>query len=247
MYTWRKLVETPDTFPGYQLILIDLRGAGDSPKPKDKHYSLLEQTELVYQFIQEHHLQKLTLMGNSYGGAVSLLLAIRLRKDERLKRLILIDSGGYPEPLPLHLKVLRTPLVGWLAVHLVPPTCQTSIVLHSSYYDDDKITKPQIKEYARPIASKGGRHALLETGRQAIPKNVKYWISLYPTISVPTLILWGKNDKVLPVSTGMMLDDAIPDSRLQLIDHCGHVPQEEQPEATICHISEFLGLPCLKK
>lgn len=245
MYTWRKLIESPYRFPGYKLIMVDLRGAGDSPKPNDKHYSILEQADLIYQFIQEHNLRNLTVMGNSYGGAVSLLVAIRLGEQDpgRLSKLILLGSGGYNKLLPSHLKILRTPLIGWLAVHLLPPTAQTCRVLRDSYYDDDKISREQIAEYARPIGLPGGRHALLQTGKQAIPKNIDDVTSKYPTISVPTLILWGLDDEVLPIKIGKMLHEAIPRSRLEIINNCGHVPQEECPEETICYISEFLGLP----
>src|SRR6185436_3457930 len=82
-YSWREMVEPLK--PYYQVILIDFRGEGQSPKPNDKHYSIEEQAELIYQFIDEKKLRRLTLVGNSYGGAVSLLLAIRLcaEKDSR--------------------------------------------------------------------------------------------------------------------------------------------------------------------
>ena len=245
MYTWRKLIEPPYRFPGYQLILIDFRGAGDSPKPKDKHYSILEQADLVYQFIQEKNLKNLTVMGNSYGGAVALLVAIHLseRDPDRFAKLILLGSGGYNKLLPSHLTILRTPVVGWLAVHLLPTKCQSKKVLRDSYYDDRKISKQQIAEYARPISARGGRHALLQTGKQAIPKNIDDITSKYPKISVPTLILWGLDDEIIPLKIARMLHEAIPKSRLEIINNCGHVPQEECPEETICYISEFLGLP----
>lgn len=245
MYSWREFIKSPYPFKDYRLVMVDLKGAGDSPKPHDNNYSIIEQANLVYQFIQEHDLKNLTIIGNSYGGAVSLLLAIRLCEQNpgRLAKLILIDSGGYNLRLPSHLKILRTPLIGWLAVHLLPPTAQTRKVLRDSYYDRHKITEEQIDEYARPIALPGGRYALLQTGKQAIPKNIDEFTAQYSKISVPTLILWGVDDEVLPVKIGLMLHMAIPGSRLELINDCGHVPQEERPEETICWITEFLDIP----
>ena len=247
LYTWRKLIEPPYRFPGYKLIMVDLKGAGDSPKPKDKHYSIEEQADLVYQFIQEQNLTNLTLLGNSYGGAVSLLVALRLCEEDercgRLSKLILLGSGGYDKDLPSHLRILRTPMIGWLAVHLLPPTCQARTVLRDSYEDDDKISKEQIAEYARPIGLRGGRHALLQTGKQAIPDHIDQVTARYPKIKVPTLILWGLDDEIIPIKIGRMLHEAIPRSRLEIINNCGHVPQEECPEETMCYMSEFLGLP----
>jgi pimeloyl-ACP methyl ester carboxylesterase len=239
-YSWRYMIAPLSV--DHQVVLIDLRGEGQSPKPHDDKYSIGEQGELVHQFILEHDFKNLTLVGNSYGGGVSLLLAIRLcaENPQRLAKLILIDSAGYPDHLPLFLKVLRTPVLGWLAVHLLPPKCQIRMILKKSYYDPAKITQAQVDAYAAPLASKGGRHALLEIGKLAIPKDIQIYIDKYPTISVPTLILWGDDDQVLPRLIGDRLKAAIPNSQMELIPQAGHIPQEEQPDAVVAHIKQFL-------
>jgi pimeloyl-ACP methyl ester carboxylesterase len=226
----------------HKLILLDFRGFGASPKPKDKHYSIEEHAASAYQLIQEHDLRNLTLIGNSFGGAVSLLVSLRLceEKSGRLKRLILIDSGGYNLLLPTHLRMLRTPILGSLVLHLLPPKLSALTVLKDSYYDDKKITREQIDAYARPIAATGGRHALLETAKQIIPKNYDELIKKYPRITVPTLIIWGRQDKVIPLLIGRMLDDALPDSELVVIERTAHIPQEETPEAVIPLVLKFL-------
>ena len=240
IYTWRKLVEPLQK--DHKLILVDLKGAGKSPKPHDNRYSIQEQADLIFQFIREHDLKNLTLMGNSYGGAVSLLVTLKLNEEKanRLSKLILIDSGGYNESLPWHLKLLRTPILGWLAIHIMPPKCSARTVLRYSYYNKSLITKEQIAAYAEPIASPGGRYALLKTAQQAIPKDIDKLIAQYPNITIPTLILWGREDKVIPLKIGRKLDAAIPDSTLLIIEKTGHVPQEETPEETTRHILRFL-------
>jgi pimeloyl-ACP methyl ester carboxylesterase len=239
-YSWRYMVAPFSV--DHQVILIDLRGEGKSPKPHDKHYSILDQGELIHQFIVEHDLRNLTLVGNSYGGAVSLLLAIKLcaENPSRLSKLILIDSGGYPDHLPAFLKLLRTPILGCLAVYLLPAKAQIRMVLKKSYYDPAKITEAQVDAYAGPLDSPGGRHALLEIGKRAIPKDIQTYIAKYPTISVPTLILWGEDDRVLPTLIGQRLNAAIPGSLLEQIKFAGHIPQEEQPDAVIARIKAFL-------
>lgn len=242
VYSWRKL---KGRLPEHKLILVDLKGHGKSPKPHDKHYSIPEQADLILQFILEQDLKKLTVMGNSYGGAVSLLVAIRLCQEEpgRLSKLILIDSGGYNQDLPWHLKLLRTPVLGWLALHLLPPSMNALTVLLYAYYKKRLITWEQIKAYSKPIGSPGGRQALLQVAKQALPDNIDEITSKYSTISVPTLIVWGRDDKVIPLAIGEMLDQAIPDSRLLIIEQAGHVPQEEKPEETIAPILKFLKDP----
>ena len=226
----------------HQLFLLDFKGFGASPKPKDKHYAITEHAESAYQFIIEHDLRNLTLIGNSFGGAIALLVSLHLCEENsgRLKRLILIDSGGYNLHLPTHLKMLRTPLLGWLMIHLLPPKLAALTVLKDSYYDDGKITNEQIESYARPIGDRGGRHALLETSKQIIPEDYDELIKKYPRITVPTLIIWGRQDKVIPLVIGEMLDDALPDSKLVVIDHAGHIPQEETPEFVVPLVLDFL-------
>jgi pimeloyl-ACP methyl ester carboxylesterase len=115
-YSWRYMIEP--FRKTNQVILIDLRGQGNSPKPNDKKYSILEQRDLIYAFILEHKLRKLTLVGNSYGGAVCLLVSLKLLELDptRLAKLILIDSAAFAEPIPLHLLVLRTPIIGWQCI-----------------------------------------------------------------------------------------------------------------------------------
>ena len=242
IYSWRKL---KGHFPNNRLVLVDLRGHGQSPKPLDKHYSLPKQAELILQFIREQDFRNLTLIGNSYGGAVSLLVSIRLCREEpgRLSKLILIDSGGYNQNLPWHLKLLRAPVLGWLGLHLVPPAINALVVLRFGYYNRRLIEREQVRAYAKPIGSPGGRHALLQVARQAIPDNFEELIAQYPTIYVPTLIVWGREDKVIPLSIGEKLDRAIPDSRLVIIEQVGHVPQEEKADETIAHITRFLARP----
>ncbi len=239
-HSWRNLIEPVSQ--QHELILIDFRGFGASPKPRDKHYSILEHADLIYQLILEKDLQNLTLVGNSFGGAVSLLVAIRLCEEDprRLAKLILVDSGGYNQDLPFHLKLLRTPVLGWLAIHLLPPMVCALTVLWDCYYAPNKITREQVDAYASPIAAPGGRHAMLETAKQIIPPNIDQIIAKYKNISVPTLILWGQQDRVIPIVIGEMLDAAIPDSSLVRIDRSGHVPQEETPEALVPQILDFL-------
>jgi pimeloyl-ACP methyl ester carboxylesterase len=248
MYSWREFVKVPNTFPGYQIILIDLKGSGNSEKPHNKNYSIKTQRDLVLQFIQEQNLKNLTLVGNSYGGAVSLLVTLKLieQKSDVLTKLILLDSGGYNKLLPWYLKLLRTPVLGWLALKILTPEQAADTVLKNAYYNDCLITREQIAAYAAPIGARGGRYALLQIAKGVIPKDINKITAQYPSISrVPTFILWGLNDEVIPLEIGKMLNAAIKGSSLETINECGHVPQEEKPAETICWMREVLGLPAI--
>ncbi|HEV7683421.1 MAG TPA: alpha/beta hydrolase [Pyrinomonadaceae bacterium] len=224
-----------------KLILVDFKGCGKSPKPRDRRYSIEEKAADIYNLILEEDLTNLTLVGNSLGGAIALLVAVRLGQEEphRLARLILIDSAGDTSSLPPHLNLLRS-APGTPIIYLAPSKLAARITLRMCYYDRSKITKEQVKAYAAPISGLGGRHALLQTARQCIPANADELIASARSITVPTLILWGREDKVIPLRVGELLHNLLPNSTLEVIEECGHIPQEEKPEETISLISNFL-------
>lgn len=228
--------------------MIDLKGFGESPKPRDDRYSIEDQANMVYQLILENDLKNLTIVGNSYGGAVSLFLSIRLcaENPNRLTKLVLIDSAGYNKSIPWYVKLLRTPVLGWLLVYLSSNKTLAKTVLEESYYNDQLITDSEIAGYATPLGLKNAKYALLKVAEQALPADFERWIAKYPTISVPTLIIWGEFDEVIPVEIGQMLNAAIPCSELKIIPNTGHIPQEETPTPTVELIKDFLknSIPC---
>jgi pimeloyl-ACP methyl ester carboxylesterase len=240
LYSWRNFIEP--CAKDNRLILIDLKGCGKSPKPNDTKYSTLDHAELLHQFILQHDLRNLTLAGNSLGGALSLLLAIILMETgelARLRAIVLIDAGAYKQYIPFYLRLLSTPILN-LPAFVMPSRLIAETVLRKAYYDPNKITEEQIVAYAAPLSEPGARHALLETARQLVPPNFDELVARYNDIKVPTLIIWGRQDKIIPLKVGELLERDIPNSTLKVIDKCGHAPQEEKPEETIPLIRRFL-------
>jgi pimeloyl-ACP methyl ester carboxylesterase len=241
LYTWRHLVGP--LAPHYRLILFDLKGAGESPKPYDDKYSMFDQAELIYQFILKNDLQHVTLVGHSFGGGVALLVALRLTQQapSRLSRLILIDTIAYPQQVPGVIRILTTPGLGWLVLHLVPDQIKVRNMMKTIYYDDSKISPEEVAAYAAPLSLPGAKYALQQTMRQIIPDHIDEIIGIYPRIQVPTLIIWGREDKIIPLENGVRLHQAIRNSRLVVVDNCGHDPPDEQPEKVIKITQKFLG------
>jgi pimeloyl-ACP methyl ester carboxylesterase len=240
MFSWRHFIAPFSQHN--QLLLVDFKGCGKSPKPRDSHYSIAEKADDIQKLIMDENLTNLTLIGNSLGGAVALMLAIRLgeQSPNRLSKLVLIDSAGDKNYLPLPLKLLRS-ILGAPFVYLTPSKLAAKSTLRMCYYDRKKATREQVEAYARPMAGLGGRHALLQTARQCIPPNADELIASLHTLTVPTFILWGRQDKVIPLRVGELLRQAIPNSTLEIIEQCGHIPQEEKPDETIARISKFLA------
>lgn len=240
VFSWRHLVGNLSR--DYQLILIDLKGFGKSPKPNDKNYSIQDQAELVYKFIIEHDLNNLVLVGHSYGGGVALYTAIRLSEENstRLSSLVLIDSLAYKQRLPRFIRLLRTPVLGPLGLHILPSKMNVKSILNLAYYDDKRITKDQIVAYAEPLESPGARKSLLRIAKQIVPSNIDEISARYKTLNYPTLILWGRQDKIVPLQVGERLHSDIRNSAFVVIEQCGHIPHEEKPDEAMSVISEFL-------
>lgn len=227
----------------YKVIAVDLKGFGGSPKPLDKAYSAHDQAALITEFILEHDLRDLTLVGHSFGGGVALLTALNLhdRHANRVSSLVLIDSVTYPQPLRAFIRMLRTSILNTLVLRLIPIEQQVRLILKLAYFDDSKISEESVAVYAGPMNTPGSQHALIQTARQMVTKQAEKISSKYQSISTPTLIVWGRHDKIVPLWMGKRLHKAIRNSRLVIIESAGHIPYEEKPEETSSAILRFLG------
>ena len=241
MFAFRHL--TRDLSAKHRIILVDLKGCGKSPKPCDGRYSVYDHARLICDVIKERDLRNLTIVGHSSGGSISLVTALYLLQHEpyRLKRLVLIDSVAYEQHLPLFVRLLRVPLIGQLSIHLVPARVQISVIMKISVYDPTKVSSEMISGYVDSFQKPGARCAIIESARQLLATDRDEVIKTYGRISVPTLIIWGREDRLIPLSLGQKLNAAIPGSRIAILDECGHIPHEEKPEETARVIQSFLG------
>lgn len=240
-YTWRDV--QPALARHYRTIAIDFKGFGRSDKPFDRRYSLFDQADLVERFIEKHKLSNLTLVGHSYGGGVALALAVNYARSgsSRISRLILMDPLAYRQDLPLALKVLQVPVLSHLGITVIPPEINTRAALNYAYYDDSKVTWEAVREYAWPLYSIDGKFAAIRAAEQIVPPQIDSYTKRYPSIAVPTLIVWCRHDKIVPVVNGWRLKRAIAGSRLTIIKECGHAPQEETPAQTLRAMRVFLA------
>ncbi|GBE42073.1 2-hydroxy-6-oxononadienedioate/2-hydroxy-6-oxononatrienedioate hydrolase [bacterium BMS3Bbin10] len=240
-YTWRH-VEPALTASGYRVVTLDLKGFGLSEKPFDDGYSIFDQAALVSQFIDQIGLKKVTVIGHSLGGGVALVLALdnNPAKRKRIAKLVLINSIAYAQNIPIAFSILRTPVLGEISSRLVPLDVQTRVALKLAYFDDSKFDSHDVKQYSGPLKDKGSRHALIQTARQILPKNLPELSSRYKTIKIPALIIWCDRDKVIKPRIGLRLRNDLPNSTLRIMRRCGHMPQEERPQQTVELMQEFL-------
>jgi len=240
-YTWRYVA--PELAQTHRVIAVDLKGFGQSDKPFDERYSVFDQAELLAQLIVDKDLRDLTLVGHSFGGGIALLLALEAnqRLEGRITRLVLLDSIAYPQNIPVFFRLLDMPLVSQLGVRMVPPSVQTRVALRIAYLDDSKIDPDEVEIYAAPLKTAAGKHAIIHSARQIMPKDLAEIAQRYSTIELPTLILWCDHDRIVPLEVGLKLRRTLPNSTLRLIEGCGHMPQEEQPASTLQLLKGFIG------
>ncbi len=224
------------------MVLVDMKGFGDAPKPRDGRYSPLDQAGLLHRLILQQNLTDLTLVGHSLGGGVILLTALRLLHDEphRVKRLVVVDGTAFPQPLSPWIRRLARPWLGPLLLRLLPPRLVIRKALELAYARPDRVSRSQVEAYAQPLLTPEGRYALAQSARQLMPPEVGEAAARLGEITLPTLLLWGERDRVVPPAMGERLAGVLPRSTLVVLPGCGHLPQEEQPQESLAVLRRFL-------
>ncbi|MGB7912819.1 MAG: alpha/beta fold hydrolase [Desulfobaccales bacterium] len=238
-YTWRYLI--PPLAAAHRVLTLELKGFGLSDKPLDGHYAVADQAKMVAAFIRRQDLHDLVIMGHSLGGGVALMTYLGLQEDDpgRIDKLVLIDSAGYRQKLPWFIRLAKIPGADALGA-LLPPRFAADLVLKKCYYHKDRITEEQIDTYAYYGSLPGAREAISQTAKQILPKDIDRLTEQYKGISVPVLVIWGVEDEVVPLRVGLLFKRDIPGAELVPLSGCGHIPPEEEPQATRQAIMDFL-------
>lgn len=240
--TWDELVPLISSQETYQ-IFIDLKGAGFSSKPQDSDYSVAAQASLVSAFITANNIKDYVLIGHSLGGAISIISTLQNQQDNLPppRGLILLDPGIYKIQLPFFISDLRDPIKDTLIHALTTANYRARYVLEKIYFDSRKVTNETIARYAFFMGLPGQHEALVQSAKQILPDDHDDFLKRMKTIPVPTQIIWGEQDTVVPLETGKRLSQDLPDARLNIISDCGHNIQEECPLPVARIINDYLA------
>jgi len=222
----------------FRCIAVDLMGFGRSDKPVGESYTLERQAELLQMFLVELALEDAVLIGHSYGGGVC-LSALR-DPCPRVSALVLVDSICYPQSAPPTFRLLGFPVLGPLALYLVPKSWVTGTVFGNAYGKRAAPAQELVAANALALASASGRHALIQTVRELMARPIEP-LADYSRFSLPTLIVWGRRDRLVPIALGQRLACQISGVQFVAFDKCGHLPQEESPRETAEVIARFVG------
>jgi pimeloyl-ACP methyl ester carboxylesterase len=193
----------------------------------------------VIDLMDQLRIGRAVLAGNSLGGEVAWRVATLA--PQRVDRLVLVDASGYafePIDMPLGFRLSRLPVFSVLSEWFLPRAVVEGSV-RSVYGDPARVTTALVDRYFELTLREGNRRALRlrmqqlqmgeDTGRLAALKQ-------------PTLVLWGGRDRLIPPAIAQRFAHDIAGSRLVVFPELGHVPQEEDPAATVAAVEAFLAL-----
>lgn len=239
-YTWRYWA--PRLARRGRVLCVDYTGFGAAPKPADAGYGPEDQAARIVRLSEELDLERVTLIGHSLGGGIALLAAQTLCDDgpSRLHRLVLVSSPAYRQPLPPFVALSKRPrLTRWL-IRAIGPRRVIRPVIRSIVRDPSMVTNEMVEAYARPLTTRAGIDAMTAAGRRILPDDIDETTARIGQVHVPTLLLWGDWERVVPLWVARRLEADLPDAELVVLEHCGHVPPEEKPDEGYAVVESFL-------
>ncbi|HEY3038124.1 MAG TPA: alpha/beta hydrolase [Pyrinomonadaceae bacterium] len=222
---------------GFRVIAPDLPGYGYSGKPRHLDYTIASQAKIVLGFIRRLGIDRAVLVGSSYGAAIAATIA--LDDSTLVQKLVLVGAVANNKPTRyLLMRLFSSPIIGDILSPLVVGSRRLLRLRMKRVYDKHSWVLDERRVEARhlPLATRGAHRAIIRTVRRWDAERVSRDAHL---ITQPTLLLWGDTDREVPLRDGEHLHREIPNSRLVVFRECGHLPNEEYPQAFTELVSEF--------
>lgn len=241
LFSWREVTEPLSKFgtviaydrPAFGLTERPLEWEGESP------YGPQAQVDLVIGLMDKLNIEKAILVGNSAGGTVSMQVA--LQHPERVQALILVDAavyagGGAPSWVR---PILNTPQMNHLGP-LVARQLQAQGVefIKTAWHNPSKITPDIFEGYQKPLQIENWDKALWQLTVASKESGI---VARLAEITMPTLVITGDDDRIVPTEQSLRLADELPNAELKVITQSGHLPHEEKPVEFMQAVTEFLS------
>jgi pimeloyl-ACP methyl ester carboxylesterase len=228
----------------YTVVAPDLLGHGRSAKPRGD-YSLGAYASGGRDLLGALGFERGTVVGHSLGGGIALQFAYQF--PEYCERLVLVSSGGLGKEVHLLLRAAALPGAEFVLPLIVRDWAIGAGTAMAGVLDRFGFKAgPDLAEAARGYASladRGAREAFLHTLRAVIDLNgqrVSATDRLYLAQRLPTLLIWGSRDPIIPIEHGRAARERIPESRLVEIPGAGHWPQLDDPDRFVAELTEFV-------
>lgn len=211
----------------FKVYAIDLWGFGYSSRvPLEYGYPLFARQLRL--FMDALAIPTASLIGQSMGGGT--IIEFTVSNRSRVDRIVLVDAAGLPNPLPIMGKISNLPGVGEAMYALSGNFIRRFALGNSFIHDKRTITDEFFENATRSHKVKGSSKAMLEITRKDFFDKLESRIEQLGALDVPTLIIWGKDEKAIPLPTGRKMHEALAGSRLEVVDQAGHCPMIDQPD-----------------
>nr|BAM76235.1 2-hydroxy-6-oxo-6-phenylhexa-2,4-dienoate hydrolase [Janibacter sp. TYM3221] len=216
----------------HRVLALDLVGFGTTERPDDVWYSLRTWVEHVVGFLDALGIERASLVGNSLGGRIA--LGLSSDHSERVDRMVLMGSPGLG----------MTPTEGLAALRAYQPSYEAMHDLLCTYFAvDTSIITPELVQARYEASAAPGAH---EAYRSMFldPKHAGSDLGIEPEvvsrIVAPTLVVHGREDRVVPLEVGITMARALPNADLHVFSRCGHWTQIERPDEFNAVVDQFL-------
>jgi len=221
----------------HRVISVDLPGFGLTGPSASADYRGDTYARFVLELMDQLKVQRFAIAGNSLGGEVAWRTA--LLAPQRVTKLILVDAAGpdfKSDSVPIGFLVARVPVLNRLFDWVLPRSMVVAS-LHNVYGDPSRVDDALVDRYYQLTLREGNRRALVQRLQQNQRGQDAERIR---ELTLPTLILWGGRDRLVPLSVGRQFEQDIAGSELVVFDDLGHVPHEEAPARTVMPVQAFL-------
>jgi 2-hydroxy-6-oxonona-2,4-dienedioate hydrolase len=213
----------------YHVFVPDQIGFGKSDKPF-VNYRIRTYVDFLDQFYKQLKIERATLVGNSMGGWIAAIYAAAY--PERVDKLVLADAGGYAPPKDFDTRAFFA---------LNPTTREGMKVLSARVFYNKAFLSDAAIDQAMAARLAAGDGFTIKSITESIIRGEDFLDDLVKTIKHPTLIVWGREDGLIPLSEGERFHKDITGSTMIVFDHCGHVPNIEKAGEFNAAVIKFLS------
>jgi pimeloyl-ACP methyl ester carboxylesterase len=216
-----------------RLISVDLPGHGLTGAWPRGEYTVEAYADFIEVLVDTLKLDRFVLAGHSLGGAVAWTFAAT--HPDRVSQIILIDAAGEHREAPWSTRLARLPLVGDIGIYFKPELWVRRKLIQA-YADPAMVTAERVKRSAELQRFPGNREATLRRARTQGPLDPRPLRRL----AMPTLILWGAQDRWVPIADAFRFQNDIKGAKLEVFEKLGHELMEEDPKASAAVVAAFL-------
>jgi pimeloyl-ACP methyl ester carboxylesterase len=222
-----------------RVVRMDLPAFGLTGPFPDGDYTMTHYVAFIQHFLIKKGIKRCIIGGNSLGGQIAWQFTTRY--PDMVEKLVLIDAAGYPtqsKSTPIAFQLARKPFFNKIMTFITPRFIAKSS-LDNVYVDKTKVTDALIDRYFDLTLRAGNRQAFVDRMTTVIDSSR---LPLIRTIQQKTLVLWGEQDMLIPLSNGARFHLDLPNDTLVVIPNAGHVPMEERPVESLAALRAFLKI-----